>query len=716
MALWDRVGRIVAGFVLLYFGLIAQNLSDTPVINLAAGLFGLTNILAAISGVCPGYLMMKFSTLGAIKKQADPQAGLIDSSATQAKSVSRKILMSFAVPILVFLGVISFFLLDLSHDLSMAQDSKNARTAALVGLELNDLHQSNSTRDLTQDKALYEALAASPLAIVFHTDDGTVIDTPFQKLPPDPYLTRTLAKPDGSIGESMFMHNGEHLIRVRERSDNGSLVTTLSHVKEHSQNTGNRVWSRLFFVTFILLWLGSWGAYFIVQKFAQSTVGHANALKYRSMHDPLTGLPNRLGMEDILSRQIESTEGKTESFALLLIDVADFRYFNDTLGYELGDELLVLISKRLQQTLTDGETIIRMSSDVFCVIGPVGHDRTFASRLANTLHDIIEKPMEVRDIALDIRCYIGVSMYPLHSDQGPELVRLADIALNQAKKSRNRTVYYQAEKDSHSIRKLSLLASLRSAIDDDQLNLIYQPKIQIADGSLSGVEALVRWHHPVYNNVSPLEFIGWAEKSGLIDKLTCWVLETAAAQSTIWQQSGYRIPIAVNLSPINLQDQTILDLVYQLVTKGQFANGLLELELTENAVMEDPASALDSMLFFKDIGVKMAIDDFGTGLASFSYLRKFPVSNLKIDRMFVMDSISESRDEVLLRSMIELGHNLDCVVTAEGVEDAETLNLLNKFGCDFAQGYHMCKPTSAEEVITWLNNNCPVDQITRKAA
>ena len=710
--MWDRAARTVAGLALMYFGLATQTLSDSSVINIAAAAFGLTNIIAAVIGACPGYLLMQFSTL----KNKELQQPAPSPEEVQAKSVSRKILFSVVAPTLVVLAVFSYLLYDLSHDLSMTQDASAAHTAALVGLKLNDLHQSGNSRSLEHDKDLYEKLSAPPLAIIFHQSDGSVIDTPFQKLPENANLTPMLTKPGGVLGASMFMHDGHHLIKTRTQSDNGYFVTTLSHVEEHVEKTGNRVWSRLFFVTFLVLWFGGWAAYYIVRKFTQSTVGHANAMKFRSMHDPLTGLPNRIGMEDLLATRIESTDNKTESFALLLIDIADFRYFNDTLGYELGDEILTTVSERLQSNLTNGETIVRMSSDVFCVIGPVGHDRTFAAGLANTLHDIIEDPMEVRDIQLDIRCCVGVSMYPMHSDQGPELVRLADIALNQAKKSRNRTVYYQAEKDSHSIRKLSLLASLRSAIDDNQLSLAYQPKINIADGSLSGVEALVRWYHPVYKNVSPLEFIGWAEKTGLIDKLTRWVLETAAAQSAGWQKEGYRIPIAVNLSPVNLQDQAILDMVQQLATYGPFANGLLELELTENAVMEDPASALDSMMFFKDIGVKIAIDDFGTGLASFSYLRKFPVSNLKIDRMFVTDSISESRDEVLLRSMIELGHNLDCVVTAEGVEDAETLDILKSYGCDFAQGYHMCKPTSADEVIEWLNAGSSDQQVNRKAA
>ena len=708
MALWDRAARTIAGFALVYFGLIAQALSDSATVNAVAGLFGLTNVIAAAAGVCPGYLLTRYSTLNEKEKETSDQSiATVAAPAenNEVKSITRKILLSVAVPVFIFLSVISFLLYDLSHDLSMSKDSTSARTAALVGLKLSDLHQADGNRDLSQDKALYEALAVSPVAVVFHLPDGTLLDSPFQKLPADPLLIEKLVSPEAKNGDSMLMHAGMHLIKVRETLGNGTIATTLSHVQDHSDNTGKRVWSRLFFIAFIVFWAGGWGAYYILRKFTQSMIIHSNALKYRSMHDPLTGLPNRLGMEEILSERVSSTEGKTESFPLLLIDVADFRYFNDTLGYEIGDELLKLVSSRLQDSLSDGETIIRMSSDVFCVIGPIGHDRTFAARLANKLHDIIEAPMEVKQIALDLRCYIGMSMYPLHSDEGPELVRLADIALDQAKNSRNRTVYYQAEKDSHSIRKLSLLAGLRTAIDDEQLNLVYQPKINIANGNLSGVEALVRWQHPIYKNVSPLEFIGWAEKTGLIDKLTGWVLESAAQQSAQWQENGYKIPIAVNLSPVNLQNQTILDLVQQLVTSGEFANNLLELELTENAVMEDPASALESMMYFKDLGVNMAIDDFGTGLASFSYLRKFPVSNLKIDRMFVMDSISEARDEVLLRSMIELGHNLDCVVTAEGVEDAETLELLKKFGCDFAQGYHMCKPTSPAEVIEWLHRD-----------
>ncbi len=719
MGAMDRAIRLVIGAALIYFGLMSMSIGDSMLTNLFFGLFGVTNVLSALLGICPGYLLTRYSTKTKPGHdiEADKQSGQEDGHETSVRSATLRILLAVALPIAVLLAVVSYLLYDLSHDLAMSQDAVKARTVARVGLDLTSLHLADDSRDLTQDIKLYESLVMHPIAVVFHDADGKQVESPFQKLSDQPGLTDKLlaASLASNKSESMLMGADMHLIRTTDQNEHGLYASTLSHVHDHHGNTSGRVWSRFFLVAFVFLWFGGWGAYSITRRFSQSMISHAKAMKYRSTHDPLTGLRNRLGMEEVLDERISDIGSNTEAFALLLIDVADFRYFNDTLGYEVGDELVKVISEKLTDSLNNGETIIRISGDVFCVIGPVGYDRTFAAKLANTIHDLIEQPMEVREIALDLRCHIGVSMFPMHSDEGPELIRLADIALDQAKKSRNRTVYYQAENDSHSIRKLSLLASLRTAIDDDQLSIVYQPKVNIEDGSLNGVEALVRWQHPVYKNVSPLEFIGWAEKTGLIDKLTCWVLSSAAKQSEHWQSMGYHIPVAVNLSPVNLQSQTVLDLVRELVQHGPFANGLLELELTENAVMEDPASALESMMFFKDIGVNIAIDDFGTGLASFSYLRKFPVTNLKIDRVFVTDSISESRDEVLLRSMIELGHNLDCVVTAEGVEDQATLDVLNDYGCDYAQGYHMCKPTTPDGVIDWLTQSGGSSGLTRAA-
>ncbi|MEM7257490.1 MAG: EAL domain-containing protein [Pseudomonadota bacterium] len=702
MSITDRLVRVAIGGAFAYAGLFAKFFGDSSVVNLFFGIFGVAIVLSSAIGVCPSYLLTKFST-----KPESTSPDLKPDGVSAANAATLRIVLSVTVPIIALLTLVSYLLFDLSHDLSMSQDSTRARTAARVGLNLTSLHSQDKTRDITQDIDLYRQLSAHTMAVIFHDSNGKVIESPFTTLPDNPALVGLSIESalQDTQDDSMLMTQDQHLIRATEIGNDGLMATTLSHVAGHQENTSSRVWSRFYLIAFVLLWFGGWGAYSIARKFSQSLIHHAQALKHRSTHDPLTGLSNRMGMEEVLEERINATGANTETFALLMIDVADFRYFNDTLGYEVGDELIKVLGKKMYDNLHSCEKIIRISGDVFCVLGPVGYDRTFAAKLANTIHDLIEQPVEVRDIRLDIRCHIGVSMFPIHSSEGPELIRLADIALDQAKKSRSRTVYYQAENDSHSIRKLSLLASLRSAIDEDQLSVVYQPKIQIADGSLSGVEALVRWQHPVYNNVSPLEFIGWAEKTGLIDKLTCWVLSCAEQQCAQWLTRGYKIPVAVNLSPVNLQSQQVSDTVLQLVKHGHLGNGMLELELTENAVMEDPASALDSMNFFKDLGVDIAIDDFGTGLASFSYLRKFPVTNLKIDRVFVTNSISQARDEVLLKSMIELGHNLDCVVTAEGVEDSSTLAVLSGYGCDYAQGYHMCKPTSAEGVIEWLQQN-----------
>lgn len=418
-------------------------------------------------------------------------------------------------------------------------------------------------------------------------------------------------------------------------------------------------------------------------------------------YDSLTGLRNRTGLDEVLQKHIDETDDMKNGFAVILVDLARFRYINDTLGYEWGDQLLIEVAKRLKDISSEFHDVIRVSSNVFCIICPCEHNRANASRVANRIQDCIEAQRQLGDIPLNMQTRIGMAFFPLDSTSGPELVRLADIALSQAKKNNSRLSYYQAANDSHSVRQLTLLAGLRTAIEEDQLSLVYQPKVDIQAGTFVGVEALVRWSHPTYGFISPIEFVSWAEKSGLIDKLTVWVLRSAENQSRLWKNDGYHIPIAVNLSPVNLRNETLTELIEKMVTNGNFDQGLLEVELTENAVMEDPVKSLQTMEFFQHLGVPIAIDDFGTGLSSFTYLRRFPVSNLKIDRSFVMDTKTEDRDAVLLRSMIELGHNLGCVVTAEGVEDQVTLEMLKKYGCNYVQGYGVCRPVSAQDVIDW---------------
>lgn len=698
----DRLIRVTLGLACIAIGAFASGVIAVPLLNALLVLFGITNLLSAATSVCPAYVACDVSTINShtLGSEAD------DSDMSEIRN-TRKNIVAVAVVIVVFvLSLFSIVLFHQAHDLAMSEDSLHGEAAALLAIELHK----QGHGEVTPVNALksYEELSSTVDLIVFHDQVSQQIESSYQRLGSDPeLLSKFLSSIDSSalsateIERRMLMHNGKALLRSSLPASNNTWVSILITAESHSGSISRLLIPKLLVVGLSVLWLAVWGVTYGLKKYSQQTIKTARELKYRSTHDPLTRLRNRIGLDEVLQKLIVETDDTKNGFAVILIDLVRFRYVNDTLGYELGDQLLIEVAERLKKISSDFYNVIRMSSDVFCVICPCNHDRANACRVANKIQDCIEAQKELQDIPLNMQTRIGMSFFPFDSSSGPELVRLADIALSQAKKNNSRISYYQAANDSHNIRQLTLLAGLRSAIEDDELSLVYQPKVDIQAGTFVGVEALVRWNHPMYGFISPIEFVAWAEKSGLIDKLTMWVLRSADSQSREWKAAGFHIPIAVNLSPVNLSSEELTQFIEKLVQHGDFDQGLLELELTENAVMEDPVKALQTMEVFQRLGIPIAIDDFGTGLSSFTYLRRFPVSNLKIDRSFVMDSETEDRDAVLLRSMIELGHNLGCVVTAEGVEDEVVLDMLKQYGCNYVQGYGVCKPASAQDVIEW---------------
>ncbi len=701
----DRLIRIALGLTCIAIGILASDVIGVPLLNLLLVIFGVVNLISSAASVCPAYAVCDISTVESERLISETD----DGDMSVIRKIQNKIVMFAAAIVVIVLGIFSIVLFHGAHDLAMSEDSLRGEAAALLAIEL---HKQNS-RDpgrLSTASTLesYAEMAKEVDLVIFHDRNSQKIDSSFQLLGKDPALVEEfLASIDGSelstgeIERDMLMHNGKGLLRSSLPVSDNTWVSVMITSDSHSGSISKLLVPKLLIVGLSVLWLAIWGVTYGLKKYSKQTIKAARELQYRSTHDPLTGLQNRIGLDEVLHKRIAETDDMKNGFAVILVDLVRFRYVNDTLGYELGDQLLVEVADRLKSISSEFYSVIRMSSDVFCVICPCEHDRANACRVANKIQDCIEAQKQLGDIPLNMQTRIGMSFFPFDSKTGPELVRLADIALSQAKKNNTRISYYQAANDSHSVRQLTLLAGLRSAIEEDELTLVYQPKVDIQAGTFVGVEALARWTHPTYGFVSPMEFVSWAEKSGLIDKLTMWVLRSAETQSRLWKEAGFHIPIAINLSPVNLSSEALTHLIEELVKEGDFDRGLLELELTENAVMEDPVKALQTMEKFQQLDIPIAIDDFGTGLSSFTYLRRFPVSNLKIDRSFVMDTENEDRDAVLLRSMIELGHNLGCVVTAEGVEDAVVLDMLKQYGCNYVQGYGVCKPAPAQEIIEW---------------
>jgi EAL domain-containing protein (putative c-di-GMP-specific phosphodiesterase class I) len=325
--------------------------------------------------------------------------------------------------------------------------------------------------------------------------------------------------------------------------------------------------------------------------------------------------------------------------------------------------------------------------------------------VARQIVDALDIPFNIGGIMIDIVSTVGIAMYPEHGKDGSQLMRRADVAMNDAKKSGKRYAFYRREQDEHRAQRLAMVGELRHAISANQLMLYYQPKISMSSGRIAGLEALARWNHPSRGMVPPDEFVSLAEQSGLIKPLTDWVIAEALREAATLRRGGVALPVAVNLSAHNLRDAGFVQKVEQSLREFGAAPDWIELEITEGAVMEDPASALEILTQLRRLGIKLFIDDFGTGYSSLGYLKKLPVHAVKIDKSFVIDMIDDQDSEAIVRTTINLGHELGLDVVAEGVESRRALDRLAGLGCDVAQGYFVSRPMPGSELHNWLNHS-----------
>lgn len=427
------------------------------------------------------------------------------------------------------------------------------------------------------------------------------------------------------------------------------------------------------------------------------------ALEYLALHDPLTNLPNRAQLLDKVGEAINLTRREGGCVALLLMDLNHFKEINDTLGHHNGDFILQQVGSRLHQVLKPGEVVARLGGDEFGVMVPHANAE-LAQQAAAALLRVLEQPFTLEEQSFHIGASVGIAYSPAHGDEPLTLLRRADVAMYHAKRTRVECSTYDPALDQHSLRNLALMGELRTAIEQRQLVLHYQPKVNVQTGRVTGVEALVRWHHPEHGLMSPDEFISLAEQSGLIRPITMWVLEEALRQGREWLGDGVDLDMAVNLSASSLQDAHFLEQIQGLLIVSPRSASRLRLEITETAIMADAQRALEILKRLSTMGVRLAVDDFGTGYSSLAYLKRLPVDELKIDKSFVTDMTREENDAVIVRSTIDLAHNMGLKVVAEGVQDAATLKMLEEWGCDVAQGFFFSPPLSAGELMAWLQD------------
>jgi len=425
-------------------------------------------------------------------------------------------------------------------------------------------------------------------------------------------------------------------------------------------------------------------------------------LEHQANHDALTGLPNR----KLFSNRLEQTLGVSRltdtSFAVLLLDLDRFKEVNDTLGHPTGDLLLKKIAERLQDAVPSTDMIARVGGDEFALLLPSADSAGQASTASEELLKVLFEPFDLAGLTLEIGGSIGIAMYPQHGDDAASLVKCADVSMYVAKQAQSGFAIYDEEKDHNSVRFLTLTGDLRRAILEGQLTLFYQPKINLKENRIVAVEALIRWIHPEHGFIPPDDFIDKAEQTGVIGDMTEWVLNTALAQAAAWQDRGLEIDMAVNISARLLNDFEIVKMVNQSLRKWKVPPESLILEVTENALMDDPAKAMEVISGLAALRARISIDDFGTGYSSLGYLKDLPANEMKIDKCFVQSMHESESDATIVRSTVGLAHGLGLKVVAEGIETEEHCRALTAINCDVGQGYLFSKPLPIEEFEFWL--------------
>jgi diguanylate cyclase (GGDEF)-like protein len=418
-------------------------------------------------------------------------------------------------------------------------------------------------------------------------------------------------------------------------------------------------------------------------------------LAYR---DTLTGLPNRTLYAERLDRALASAEGAPARAAVLLMDLDHFKDVNDTLGHAIGDRLLLEVAARIERVVerTD-DTAARLGGDEFALLLP-GQGAEEARRVADAVLRALEIPMILDGHPVDVRASIGIAVAPEHGSERPALMRRADVAMYAAKRNNQGVLVWDDRYDRHSRERLTVMGDLRRAVGANELALMYQPKVPLGDAGDHYVEALVRWQHPARGLVPPNEFIPLAEQTGFIRAITQWVLSRAIAQCAAWRRDGLPVHVSINISPRDLMDIRLPERFAELLQAHGCAAHWIALEITESAIMDDPSRAIDNLGRLHALGCRLAIDDFGTGYSSLAYLRRLPVDELKIDKSFVMNMAKDASDAMIVRSTIDLAHNMGLAVVAEGVDDEAVLERLRTLGCDMAQGYLLSRPLPPAEV------------------
>jgi diguanylate cyclase (GGDEF)-like protein/PAS domain S-box-containing protein len=439
-------------------------------------------------------------------------------------------------------------------------------------------------------------------------------------------------------------------------------------------------------------------------SFSLDFIESEEKVTFLAYHDPMTGLGNRASMRRRLAEAIGLADARGDSFALMLMNINNFREINETLGHSNGDALLGDIAKRLSGAMWKSDMVACLGGDEFAILIPRLSRKGDIDLVLAKVEEVLHKPFLAAGLPINVEASIGIALYPDHGNSPDLLWQRADVALRSTKDRRVNHCYYDAGIDHYDAERLALMGEFRGAIDRNELVLHWQPSVDVATQRTIGAEALLRWQHPEHGLIYPDRFLPYVERTGLIHPLTAWVLANAMSQGHAWHENGFRLNLSVKISVRNLQNPNLATEILGMARSAPFPPERLTVEITESAIMEDPLRSRALLVELHTAGIRISMDDFGIGQSSLKYLKDLPISQMKVDKSFLI-GYQEPHNRTIVRSAIALGHELEMTITAEGVEDEATFLALRELGCDVVQGYYFCKPLPPDAFIAWLRGS-----------
>lgn len=615
-------------------------------------------------------------------------------------SLRLKLILSFVTTSLVVVMVFAAIAYTSAKDYARFSELKhvhesNEQLINKVGVELPTLEQiERIIPENTADKSFYFIIDSNSAEVVSTHKINSQID-----------IARVLIREtDATKGKSKGLTTvkGNNYFWAANPIPNTHYIL-LNTFKDLEGGVGDfleYIGNALLITIVVALWFSLWASTILANLF-QRLANQKNEIEHQSRHDPLTSLPNRKTIAEIIDTSILNNNDETENLLLCLIDISGLKDVNDTLGHDYGDRLLIHVSERLKEALRTSDRVGRFGGDKFAAV--LTHSKnTAVEELCNRLLSTFDRSFQVEGHDLYLGAALGIASYPEHAEDSQTLIQKSEIALHTAKDSSKDFYIYDTSLDQGNSKRLNLANDLRQAIREGHLDLHYQPQLDLRTGKIISVEALARWNHPEYGFIPPDTFIHIAERTGLIKPFTEWVLTTAVKQCAEWRKSFHSLSVSINLSARNLHDETLAKQISRLIRHWKIIPEQICLEITETAMMADPEHARLLLEEMDRLGLRISIDDFGTGYSSLSYLKKLPVDEIKIDRSFVMNMGNSENDASIIRATVGLANDLGLSVVAEGVEDQTSKEQLKQMGCQIAQGYHIYKPASADEVCKFI--------------